>query len=247
MLYIMWNKARKWTKKNITKPYFTKKNHRGYNNRQRLYRDVANLKKMINAEKQNVESSDTTVFSFAQKNSTSTGSRTLPLMPTLTQGVGEDQRKGDSIKVCSCVLKLNVQTNKNNTLQDVGYKFYLVRQPTNPDTSASSARDNFLETNPFSGVIDMYSNRDYQHFKDYEVIGVVQGKLTQNTNDSIGMYKSNYHTLARKCNFHIRYNKGTTDILNNKIWLIAVASEGDINALNYIQFQYSYKVYFYDN
>jgi len=53
--------------------------------------------------------------------------------------------------------------------------------------------------------------------------------------------------LCRKREFHIRYDKGTTTILQNRMYLIAVASEGDRAGTNHIKFQYSMKVYFYDN
>lgn len=216
----------------------------------RVIKDLAKLKEMVNAEKQNITSSVTTEYDLAQYNGvSSSGSRVLAgVFPAITQGVGEDNRKGDSLKVCSWVLKLQVYNNGNDTLSGVNYKFYVVRQPTNPSPTTSDTIGDFLETNPFSGVLDYYSNRNYEHYKDFIVMGVISGKLKANDSGDVNQgSKTNTHTLARKQEFHIRYDKGTTDIINNKIYLIAVASDGDRSTTNKIFFKYSSKFYFYDN
>lgn len=234
-------------RKNVVAPYTSKKKNRGYNNRMRLYKEVGALKKMINAEKQNADLVTTTLQPLAQLNGAATGAVCFDITPTVAQGISEDQRKGDSLKVCSWVYKCNVQTNSFNTLQDVKYKFYILRQPTNPIAAGGTAIAQFLEPNPFSGYQDYYSNRDYEHFKDWTVMGVISSGLKTNTNDSLNQYRSNTHVLARKQEFHIRYSKGTTTILNNPIYVLAVASEGDRSGTNLINFQQSMRIYYYDN
>lgn len=238
----------RWAKKNIVQPYTAKKGGRGYKNRMRLYSEVAALKKMVNAEKQNAESAVTTEYDLAQYAGVSTtGMRVLDILPTISQGVGEDNRKGDSLKVCSWVLKLHTYNNGNLTLPDVNYRFYVLRQPTNP-VSTTLVQSQFLETNTFSSVVDYHSSRDYEHFKDYIVMGQVNGKLKSIMGGtSSAVSSANTHTLARKQEFHIRYEKGTTTVLNNPIYLVAVASDGDRTTTNEIYFKYSFKVFFYDN
>lgn len=228
------------------KRYFKGK---GYSNPKisTMVRDVNRLKSMINSEKQNVESSNTTEYDLAQYNGVSTsGYRTLDIMPTISQGLGEDNRKGDSVKVCSWVLKIQAYTNGGDTVNGVNYTFYVLRQPTNP-VANSLVENTFLEANPFSGVIDAYSNRDYQHFKDYKVMGVIKGKFKAPENLTQSGNKTNMHTLARKEEFHLRYNKGTNDLLNNTVHILAVASDGDRSTTNKIFFKYAFKVYYYDN
>lgn len=229
----------------VKKRYFKGK---GYSNPKinTIARDVMRLKGMINAEKQNIESNVSTLHTLGQFSGASSGRQCLDIMPVISQGVGEDNRKGDSLKVCSMVLKLKVETNSFNTLQPTGYTFYLLRQPTNP-LNVTQTPDFFLEPNPFSGVVDAYSNRNYQHFKDYIVIGKVRGKLMSNTNDSLNQIQVKSHMIARKVDFHIRYNKGTNTIINNPIYLLAVADDGDRATANHIKFQYAFKVYYYDN
>ena len=213
-----------------------------------MAKDLANLKKMINAEKQNVESVSTTEYNLAQYNGVSSnGGRVIDIMPIVSQGVSEDQRKGDSLKVCSWCLKLQVYNNGNLTLSGNNYKFYVLRQPTNPVPTTNTFAQ-FLETNPFSGVSDYYSSRNYEHFKDWVVMATCSGKLKANeSGDANQGSKTNVHTVARKQEFHIRYDKGTTDIINNPIYLVALSSDGDRNTSNKIMFKFAMKVYYYDN
>lgn len=213
----------------------------------RVIKDLALLKKMINAEKQNVETNDTTEYRLGQFNGLSSGGQVLNILPTISQGVSEDQRKGDSLKVCSWVLKIQTYNAGNFTVSGINYKFYVLRQPTNP-VALASVSSQFLETNPFSGVIDYFSNRDYEHYKDWIVMGTITGKLKANESQDTGQgAKQNVHTLARKQEFHIRYDKGTNTPLNNNIVLLAVASDGDRATTNTMFFKYSFKVYYYDN
>lgn len=230
--------------KKVIHPYVNKK--KGYNNRMKLYKEIAAIKKVINAEKKNADTTSTTIFNFAQNNGASSGQYVNSVMPIIAQGSSEDQRNGDSLKICAICFQVEVFTNSFNTLQDTRYKFYLVRQPVNP-VGGTAVATYFLEPNPFSGVNDYNSNRNYEHFKDYIVIGEIKGVLKQNTNDSLNQIRKNNHKIAKKVDYHVRYEKGTTNILNNILYVIAVADSGDTATSNYIRFQYSTKVYYYDN
>lgn len=252
---MVWNK--KYVKKQVRRAgRYAKKRYfkgKGYSNPKvsTIARDVLRLKEMINAEKKNVDSAVTTEYDLAQFNGVSTsGYRTLDIMPTVAQGVGEDQRIGDSIKVCSWCLKVQTYNNGGLTFNGLPYTIYLLRQPTNPIQN-SLIENTFLEDNPFSGVIDSFSNRDYQHYKDYIVMGVIKGKFTAPENTSEAGNQTRMHTLARKEEFHIRYVKGSnganSNILNNSIHLLCVAGDGDRSTTNKMFFKYSFKVYFYDN
>lgn len=229
----------------VKKRYTTKSGGANY---KQIAKDVMMLKSMVNAEKKNADLTDTTQYAFAQNLGALSGAYTSSIIPTMAQGIGEDNRIGDSVKICSYVFQAEVETNSFNTIQDTKYKLYLVRQPTNP-VSGVTVRDNFLEPNVFSGVVDYNSNRNYQNFKDFVILGVINGKLTQNSNDSVGQVKKNQHKIARKAEFHVRYDKGTNNILNNNIHLIAVADSGDVGSpgLNILKIRYSMKVFFYDN
>lgn len=232
-------------KKAIKKRYTTKGGSANY---AQIAKDVMMLKNMVNAEKKNADITDTTQYGFAQNNGLASGAIQFSIVPTMAQGIGEDNRIGDSVKVVSMVFQAEVSTNSFFTLQDTRYKIYIVRQNANPN-GATLAITDFLEPNVFSGVVDYNSNRNYQHYTDFQVLGVINGKLGQNQNDSLNQVRKNQHKIARKVDFHIRYEKGTNNIIQNQIYMFAVADSGDRAAggTNILKLQYSSKFFFYDN
>lgn len=238
--------------KAVKKRYFKGK---GYSNPKlgTMMRDIKLLKSVINAEKQNAEISSTTEYSLAQYNGVSaSGGQLINILPIISQGVGEDNRKGDSLKICSWVYKLQIYNNGNLTTAGCNYTFYILRQPTNQESASAGISSNyathFLEPNTFSGVLDTNSNRDYQHFRDYIVMGVIKGKIKANESADAGQgSKTNNHTLARKQEFHIRYDKGTNTPLSNNLYVLAVASDCDRSTTNKLLFKHAMKVYYYDN
>lgn len=227
------------------KRYFRGK---GYSNPKisTMAKDVMRLKAMINAEKKNMELSDTAAYVFAQNNSTGTGTRCVDITPVISQGSSEDQRNGDSLKVASFCYQAEVTSNSFNTLQPTRFRIVLFRQSTNP-VSTATAITNMYENNQFTGVIDYNSNRNYQNFKDFQILGVHTGIIRSNTNDSSNQIQNAQVKICRKANFHIRYSKGTTTILNNPIYAMYLADAGDFNTSNYISLKHSMKLYFYDN
>lgn len=244
-----WKKVFRKQKKNVGR-YIKKRYFKGGNvsdpKLKTMFRDVMRLKNMVNAEKKNIDSADTANYLVAQNNGAGTGSRCIDVTPVIAQGVSEDQRNGDSLKVCSYCLQTEVSSNSFNTLQNTKYQFFLIRQPTNPLATGNTLAA-FFEDNTFSGVVDYNSNRNYQNFKDFVVMRTWKGIIKQNTNDSNNQVQKANHKVYGKCDFHIRYSKGTTTILNNPIYLIAVADAGDIAGTNHIFFKWSMKLYFYDN
>lgn len=240
-------RAYNYGKKYAKKRYTTK---RGNINTAQIIKDVAMLKSVINAEKKYIDTGSlNTVYPLAQLNGAGiSGAQALLPMNAMniSQGNGVSQRSGDSLKVSSMCFKFHVESNSFFTLQPTKYTFYLLRQPQNP-VAGGSALSQFLEANPFSGVIDYYSQRDIRNYRDWIVIGKVSGTLKANTNNSSNQYQTNSHMIAKKCNFHIRYEPSTNTIISNQIYLLCVASDGDRSGTNLINFQYHAKLFYYDN
>jgi len=228
------------------KRYFKGK---GYSNPKlgTMMRDINTLKAMVNAEKKNVDVVDTSVINFAGNNGVDSGGAVVILHPGIPQGVGEDQRIGDSIKAHSAMVQFEVFNNGPLTIQDTKYSIYIVRQPVNPISGTANVLASFLEPNPFSGVVDYNSNRNYENFKDWVVIKKVNGTLRQNDNDGASQVRKNQHKIPLKLNFHMRYSKGTNSLIANPIYAILVADSGNTATTNLIKFQFASKLYCYDN
>jgi len=237
-----YKKTAKKVYRKVIHPYVNKK--KGYNNRMKLYKEVAALKKMVNAEKKNADYVSTALIDFAQNSGAGSGGLCFTIAPNIPQGSSEDQRNGDSIKVCSLCIQFEVMNNGLLTLQDTRYKFYIFRQAKNP-VAAGTAYTDFLEPNAFSGVIDYNSNRNYQNFNDFTMIGMVSGLIKQSY--TAGIQSKKQHIVARKQNFHIRFDKGATTLMTNQIYVLAVADSGDKAGTNKLMFQISHRLFFYDN
>ena len=239
-------KVYKFVKKNIVEPYTSKKNNRGYNNRMNLYKEITAIKKLLNAEKKNQQYTDTTVYKVAQNNGAGSGALTVDITPVISQGSSEDQRNGDSIKVCSMCAQFELSTNSFLTLQSTKVTIYVVRQLENDYTTANIIPF-FLLNNPFSGVIDYNSDRNYQFFKKFVVMAQKTVTLRQNQNDSANQVQKVNIKVPLKLDYHMRYNKGLTTLITNPVFLIAVADSGDTAGTNYINIQMGNAIYYYDN
>lgn len=211
-----------------------------------LAQQVEFLMSMVNAEKKNQQFTDTTVYKIAQNNGAGSGALAVDITPTISQGSSEDQRNGDSIKVCSMCAQFELSNNSFLTLQSTKVTLYVVRQYENDYTTANIIPF-FLLNNPFSGVIDYNSDRNYQFFKKFKVMAQKTVTIKQNQNDSANQIQKVNIKVPLKLDYHMRYNKGLTTLITNPVFLIAVADSGDTAGTNYINIQMGNAIYYYDN
>lgn len=216
-------------------------------NYSQIAKDVKMLKGLVNAEKQNADFTIAAPVRFALSDGAGgTGAQIFSIHPTIAQGISEDHRKGDTYKVCSMLLQMRITYDQ--TLQDLNWKMYIVRKPDQVFTpSLTTELPNFLEPNPFTGVIDYNSLRNYQQFKDYVVLKQMSGKLRACDNSSLNSQVSKQIKVPLKLNFHTRYNKGTTNILANELFCILVADDKAINAVSSPEFECHNRIWYYDN
>lgn len=214
-------------------------------NYSQIAKDVKMLKGLVNAEKQNADFSVNTPTKFARVSSSGSGAVILSIHPTISQGISEDQRKGDTYKVCSMLLQAQIRCTSN--ISDINYKIYIVRKPTQA-LVATHAGDlaNLLEPNPFTGVQDFNSLRNYEQFRDFRVMKVITGKIrgAEGTTSNINVKQ---HVCPLKCDFHTRYDKGTTNIEHNELFAVFVADEKINTAADAPTFELHNRIWFYDN
>lgn len=216
-------------------------------NYSQIAKHVKMLKGLVNAEKQNADFTISNPTRFALSNgATGTGAQIFSIHPTISQGVSEDQRKGDTYKICSMLLQMRITYDQ--TFQDLYYKMYIVRKPDQVFTpSLTTELTNFLEPNPFTGLVDYNSLRNYQQFKDYVVIKQMSGTLKANVSSVLNSQISKQIKVPLKLNFHTRYNKGTNNIVANELFCILVADDKAINATDSPEFECHNRIWYYDN
>jgi hypothetical protein len=213
-------------------------------NYSQIAKDVKMLKGLVNAEKQNADFSINTPTKFARVNgSGGSGAVILSIHPTVSQGITEDQRKGDTYKICSMLFQAQVRCTSN--LADINYKIYICRKPTQVfSTSADLA--NLLEPNPFTGVQDFNSLRNYEQYRDFRVMKIITGKIRGAESDTNNV-NVKQHVCPLKCDFHTRYDKGTTNIEHNELFAVFVADEKVNTGADAPTFELHNRIWFYDN
>lgn len=210
----------------------------------KLVKEVKKLKKFNKEHKPEIKYISTqvsTVTTLAQFNVAATGAQIIDISPLVVAGVNDDDRIGDSISLQTMQVRVNLNNAGANTLTEMYYRFYIVSQPINPST-AGNARDQFLEANPFSAVIDYNSVRNTNHLKDFKVLKSFSGKFEQNNLTGALSIRSKNHTYNMNTKgMVIRFATGSTLAIDNQLWMIAVASDGDRSTSNLINFQYVIK------
>lgn len=223
-----------------------KTNLRGLNYGQ-IARDVRMLKGLVNAEKQNADFSVNTPVPFAQQASSGgpTGAKILSIHPTVPQGFGEDQRKGDTYKICSMLFQAKIRSAANTA--DINYKIYICRKPTQRLTATTTGDlANLLVNNPFTGVIDFNSLRNYEQYKDFVVIKMIKGKINGSESASSNVNVRQV-ICPLKLNFHTRYDKGTNTIEHNELFAVFVADEKLATNSDAPTYEIHNRIWFYDN
>lgn len=243
---------RAYKKSGLRKTYRKVRNmaKKRYSNRGNIAKDVAMLKSLVNVEKKR---SDITVIVpqlFAQRNTNSGGNvdafYSAIISPTVIQGVTGDTRTGNSIKLTSGCLDLQIAQG-GNTSNNLKIKLWIVCRPDNASGySASVTANQLLEVNPFSSRRDFYSNRDPEYFHEFRVVKAMTLDLKQDSITSGITYIQKKVPL--KFNHHLKYNQdGSSITTKNQFYLIATCSDGDTNLATGATIVYNMRWYFTDN
>lgn len=224
-------------------PYVNKK--KGYANRQKLYKEIYNIKRLINVEKKRYDST-LAATSFAQFSGALTGAICTTVNPLPAQGLTGSTRTGNSIKLVSYCMDLAFNSSIN-TSNAVRIKYYLFYKPDNTiDTTNTQALTSLLEPNPFSAVIDYHSNRDPEYMSSFKILHT--GYVSLQPDQIAGQISYAQRRHASKLSLHLKYNTdGTTTTARNKIFFACVADSGDVGALTGAQVQLNFRWFYTDN
>lgn len=223
------------------KPYVSKK--KGYNNRMKLYKEINQIKRAINAEKK-VKETYLNGVGVGQVNGALDGIYCSSIVPTISQGSGFDTRNGRSIKLSGAYLrgKFVAQTN---TVNKVRFNMMIVKNVGKPQTT-SEVVNGMFNVDALSGIRDYFAPRNPDSFSDYRIIANRNYTLYP---DSIsGQTGIIDYTLPLKLNHHIRYSNNTSTIEEGDMFVIIRADSGDSGTGATGAFwQMSIRLTFYDN
>jgi len=210
--------------------------------------DLKMLKHLVNIEKKRFDVTVASPLNVGQYNGAVTGAHCSIITPYPIEGIGQGQRIGLSIKLVSCVLSLQV-LQQVNCLNPIRIRWAVVCRPTN-DTNPNAAGNlnSYYEVNPFSTVVDYYSNRDPEYFTQFKTIKTGTVLLKP---DQVSTQQSSIQIqVPLKLNHHLKFNQDSSTITTkNQFLLMMTASNGDTqtSAQTGAIFQYNVRWYYTDN
>lgn len=245
----MFTRATRYVKKAVKSRYYSKK--KGAVRFNRIARDVYNLKQAINSEKKHhLKVPETQHFAQYSSNGAASGHKLLEITPEIPQGTGATSRVGNQVKLTGACLEFLLSKDVSLT-GTIGYKIYIIQQQNGNDTMTV---DDFLTPNHFitsPSVYDTASQRNQQQMPNFKIVKVMSGRFQQDQNDSSSIIKRNYTVpLKFTKNNMVRYNtNASTTSINNRFYILAVASNGDTGStpLTGIYMQTYIKWYYVDN
>lgn len=230
----LYKKTARFVKKRVYKPYTQLKGGRGRANRMKLYNEVQQLKKAINAEKKRIDDTATSNTAIGQVIQNTAGYYVNDITPIPASGSGYSQRSGASIKLTAShfIFQLTSQSALVSPMKVI-IELYLIKGT--PYGSPVDFVNAAFEATPFVGgasIIDYNSQYDPDKF----------GTWTKLKSKKIFFNPVNYsgQKMIRTVHFGIKYNKGqghhirfsddTTTIMNGQLLLLVRSDSGNAHS-----------------
>lgn len=256
-------KGLKWAGKGIKHRYGGKK---GLN---QVIKDIAYLKKQVNAEKKRIEYTFS-VDKLAQFTCNSAGTNLdtgyimQDITPAPAQGTAVASRTGNSVKLTSISCKFEL-ANMTNTTSPMKYKLWIIEIIGQPQTVNATLVNKFLNLNNFSGFTDYHSERDSDYFKMFKIHAYRSGRVQQDSYSGALQLKDFTIPIKFRKGLHLRWSEDTSTITKGQLMMLMVADSGNDGTAvastgfgayttppiltdltgNYLFC--NYKAYFYDN
>lgn len=223
--------VKKFARKRVWKPYTQLKGGRGYSNRMKLYKEVAALKKVINAEKKSINTNYTSNLAVAQVNGNVSGHYTGVFHPVPASGSGSSQRTGASIKLHSFFVNMQITGQSAMTAgMKLLYEVYLVKG-TPFGTAADFSTSVFQPTQFISGnaTIDMNAQYDPDYFGRFQKI--FSKRITMIPDATSSMVNVKTIKFGGKYfggkGHHLRFDNDTSNIVNGQLLYVIRADRGN--------------------
>lgn len=199
-----------------------------------IARDVLLLKRMVNAEKKQWNQT-VGAQPVGQVDGNASGFYALDLTPKPDQGTTSVTRNGNSIKWHSTHIALQIAGMTSN-IEAVKLQFLVIKVKGDVYPTPANAVPFLFNYDPFAllggsaAIHDMFSPRNTQYFKDFQIL---QRKTFYKKADTIsGMRGVTTGSIGFKLkNHHVKFvQDGSTSVADGQIFLLCFASNGNINA-----------------
>ena len=191
-----------------------------------LVKDVALVKRSLNVEKKHIQSSITSNINVGQTNGNAdAGTALYDITPVITQGVGYSNMTGNSVKLVSMSLKLQIKqmsaTQHPMKVKMVIFKVFGTPQAAN----AIQTGNRLFDLNPITSLTDYNSERNVNYFKEYRVIKTKTLYLMPDPVSGEIMLQN--YSVAMKMNHHLKYNQNTTTLTDGQLCVSFTCDSGN--------------------
>lgn len=229
----------------------------------RIARDVKMLKHIVNSEKKQCESLNTSQLVGQWGGiGTVSGHSHIQLNPAIPRGTNHAERVGNSVKIVSAHFKLQVR-QQSTVVNPIKLKFILYSHKTDTFTTArfNAYPNELYDTNSFNNTtLDLYSSRNNDYFRDFiihKVVNVyVKGDTAGTGSVQLNMISKQFGKKWRKGHY-IKYGPNTSNFeINGSINCLVLADFGNVGtavstdgqpANTGITYNLMSQFYYYDN
>jgi len=195
-----------------------------------LIRDVALVKRSLNVEKKNVEFIELNNIAFGQFNGlTDTGQVITDVTPVLAQGVGYNERTGNSVKLVSMCIKGQIK-QQTATRHPMRIKISLFKVIGSPIPIATiQSQQQIWQPNPITNTTDYNSDRNINFFRSFVH---VQTKYLYLQPDPVsGELMIINFKFIMKMNHHLKWNLNSQDLTDGQMVMYILADSGNASTV----------------
>lgn len=190
----------------------------------RLFKDVAMLKSMLNAEKKQI-SLQINTDNVAQTNGNGYGNVIRDITPIISQGVTGTTRTGLSVKIHSMCFKGQlIQQSSAQQAQKIKVEFFLNKGTYLSPSGLTSA---IYDLNSLNGLYDINSSRALDTYKNWTCLARRYFTIGQDNQSGVTGFKDVIIPLKFK-NWHVKYDDNNTNsVTNGQVIMIITADSGN--------------------
>jgi hypothetical protein len=163
------NYVKRYTKKAYKKVYGSRKIPGAIKKTGEVAKDIASLTASVamvmsrlNVEKKHIDT-DVSSFNFGQVNANAEGAITLDVTPVMAQGVGHNQRIGNSVKLTGISIPLSFRGQAHcHSARKIIISLLRVKAADN-NVTGTEAFEHYWDTNPLNGFRDANAPKNYRN------------------------------------------------------------------------------------
>lgn len=224
-------KGKKFLNKKVVRPYATGKNAR--NNRLKLYKEIQEIKKVINVEKKRNVITYSTDLAIGQTIGNGAGWYCVDITPTPSQGDYNTQRNGSSIKLTGTHFNMAFK-QMSATVTAIKVRIMIIKIVGVPQTAGSWPLDTyfnntFVQSGGSSIIVDYNSEKDIDMQRGYRVLCTKNVRLPYDPTSSALVIRNIKFGLKYR-NHHVRFQGNTDTVTNGQILMYIQPDAGNASS-----------------